>query len=177
MKILPQLEPYPTNLSFIRRPETPSGSVPNRSLKMQNLTKKCNFFIFMPILYLFLDSIVIQSFQNLFYLNFRVLFGWDGPLFSVMSIFLILHNSFCARPFFVLIFEHFTVSNFGILLQPFCSNSKYTFWLVRLFFDVEHYANSDISKPPFYDLFWEKSTLKLTKNKQKNINREISILP
>ena len=71
----------------------------------------------MAILYLFLDSFVIQSFQNLFYLNFRVLFGWDGPLFSVMSIFLILRNSFYATPF---------LSSFlNILLFPtleFCCN-------------------------------------------------------
>ena len=58
MKILPQLEPYPSNLSLIRRPETPSGSVPNRSLKMQNLTKFQFYAYFIPISGFLRDPIV-----------------------------------------------------------------------------------------------------------------------
>ena len=109
-------------------------------LKMSDLTN----FSFRPVLGLFLDSSVIISFQNHLFLNFQVLFRQDGPLFSVMSIFLILRNCFQCQTFFVLIFEHFTVSKFGILLQLFCSNLNYNFQLVELFFDVEQHSNSDI---------------------------------
>ena len=166
MKILPQLEPYPSILSFIRRPETLSGSVPNKSLKMQNLTKNAKF----SVVCLFYTYFWIPSWSNRFKTYFIWIFGsYLGGMdhFLVLCPFSWFYVTLFVLDLFVLIFEHFTVSNFGILLQPFCSNSNYNFWLLRLFFDVEHYTNSDISKPKFYDLFWEKNTLKLTKNKQK----------
>ena len=68
MKILPQLEPYRSNLSFIRRPETPSGSVPNRSLKMQNMTK-------ISVLCLFYTYFWIPSWSNRFKTYFIWIFG------------------------------------------------------------------------------------------------------